>query len=380
MRCSFLALIRLTGLAALGLGVVTVTVGRLVPPEAKLRRLAPPAVVPVNSYACGLTNPGAFLVESGTSRLVRFDAEDGTVDQATCAPWRDASGGTQIAGRWIRRGESAELGVARLAFPGGQVIDRIATRVPPTGPVCWMPGTDARVLFAAGDGRLYRLDFESNRKPREPVPLGWRRADARLRHARISDPSWPVNPRAGDCLLVTLNRLVPRGDRTRYSPSQVWWLRLDPSGSAVVNAGPVTNDETAGHRRFPTLISDGRGGLQLLTLARHEGESGWSLLIEAVRMDPDPRTPGAVPGSARTLARDLCPTPLAVARDGSAVTVIQRTRTAGRPVRIVLRPADAAGPGAAQVVGAASSDSRRHPDASRTGGSSQRTLGSTRGA
>jgi hypothetical protein len=365
----------------LAFGVVAVGVGWTIPAGGRLRRLAPPPAVPVDASACGLVGTATPLLEPVTGRLDRIASGDGgTLDQASFAPWRDEHGGTQLVGRWVRRhGADVEVGIARLTFPGGRWLDRIPTDMLPTGPPCWVPGTAARVLFPAGDGRLYRLDFEAGRELSRPSAVAWDIAEPGPSRVRLSDPSWADDRRLAGRLLVALNVLTDDGEPQMFRPAQVWWVRLDPGDSAIIAAGPVTRDDGR-YRRFPTLAPDGRGGLVLVSLACRAGEDDWSLLVEPLAFDPETGAPRAVPGAGRVLAGGLRPTPPAVARDGSAVAVMVRDGAAARPVRIELpRPGDPAAAHTAHAAGISSSESLRQPSPTTTGGSSQRTFGTTRG-
>src|SRR5262245_20942673 len=101
MKLTLTALIRLTSYVALGLVVLSVGVGRMVPPDLRMRRLARPPAVFVNSYACGLSPGGARFLEPETAQLVGIPLpERDALEQVSCAPWRDERGETQMAGRW----------------------------------------------------------------------------------------------------------------------------------------------------------------------------------------------------------------------------------------------------------------------------------------
>ena len=82
-----------------------------------------------------------------------------------------------------------DFGVARFTVPEGRLIDRVKLDHVPIGDPCWVPGVTPRILFSAGDGYLYRYEFEeSNARPfwmkpaTVPEPSRWRGGP--LRRAR----------------------------------------------------------------------------------------------------------------------------------------------------------------------------------------------------
>jgi hypothetical protein len=61
------------------------------------------------------------------------------------------------------RAVSKGFGLVRFTVTDGEVLEHIPLEpdVVPFSCACWFPGPAARVLFATGDGRLHRLDFDA---------------------------------------------------------------------------------------------------------------------------------------------------------------------------------------------------------------------------
>src|SRR5262249_599200 len=158
------------------------------------------------------------------------------------------AGRSQIVGKWAgwtRNGALVGAGLARLSYPDGEFLDRVNLDVNPRGTPCWGPGTAARVIFAAHDGRLYRFAFDQRRgaeaavtgRDRAPVALVRRAGGPAREGVFLLDPSWPADPRLERHLLVSL-RLVQRAENDPSPELQeLWWLRLDPSETAIEEAG-----------------------------------------------------------------------------------------------------------------------------------------------
>ena len=107
-------------------------------------------------------------LDAETGTVTTFPIEEGDVlEAASCSPWVDEKGRHQVIGRWSSRTKdgpmsmSTDFGLARYMFPSGQLLDHVSTDIVPVGAPSWFPGTRANILFAAGDGNLYKYAFET---------------------------------------------------------------------------------------------------------------------------------------------------------------------------------------------------------------------------
>lgn len=335
-------IVRLLGLAALANTVVAVLIGRLHQPAPELRRLGSSGLVCVVRDYLLDRGEGPRFLDPATGRLVGLRVPEGEgLDYASLAPWRDERGATQAVGRWVRRrGQGHEqvgegLGLARLRYPDGEVLDRVATDVLPSGAPCWLGGTGARVVFGAADGRLYRLDFEADPGSGEaddrPRRLSWDVEGLDPAELFVGDLSRPSDPRLADAhLAVAAVRRVRSADASDghgFGLTEIWWLRLDPTGSEVVAAGALVRpgpgaDEA--ERRFPTLASGPDGGLAVVYLARPEAGASWRLRIAPVASDAAGTLRESSPASDVRLADDCAASPPAVSPDGRWAWAIRR--------------------------------------------------------
>ena len=154
-----------------------------------------------------------------------------------------------------------ELGLALCAYPSGEVLDRVELNQWPIGPVCWYPDRSDRILFIATDRRLYRYTFSrgdrSGCRAEQAELIRWDCPMPGVGNVLLQEPCWPSDPAFGGCLFISvIDRLdLSRPDRR----PQVWWIRLNPDGTAVVAAGLVFDPKEGGDRadweevRFPTV-------------------------------------------------------------------------------------------------------------------------------
>src|SRR5262249_44638362 len=120
--------------------------------------------------------------ETGVLEQIRLPATD-RIDYAVCSPWQDGQGRRQILGRWRHVDDKIvrEAGLGRIAWPGGEVLERLPTESAPFGSPCWFPDRSARALISLSNGPLYFVSFEKRDGPgtlaeaaTPPVPLTWR--------------------------------------------------------------------------------------------------------------------------------------------------------------------------------------------------------------
>src|SRR5262249_54348868 len=147
------------------------------------------------------------------------------------------------------------------------------TEILPSGRPCWVPDQPRMILFAAGDGRLYRCRLTEEegepavRRPSiyasgrtEPSePLAWEIAPPGDGEPMLVDPVWSSHPRLKKWVFVGLMALGTRDQQPEYGSTHLWWLEVSDDASAIVAAGPLTGptgEETAPvhiAERFPNV-------------------------------------------------------------------------------------------------------------------------------
>jgi hypothetical protein len=299
--------------------------------------------VAIDGYYFAPKDLAARFLDPETGRVVRPGLPEGEMfDQVSCSPWVDDRGRWQAVGRWSSGSGEAEdralheVGLARFTFPGGEALDRIPTEIVPAGPPCWFPGTEARVLFAAGDGQLYRVDFEGDgdgprrSRRREPQPLDWDVEPPGGGPVFMAGPAWPTDGRLGGRVLVSLMTTERVDGRARYSGSRLWWLQLDADGSAIKAAGRLTvpdpsqPDAPEDDERGPTPVAMADGSLALAYLCRPAGRLSWQLRLAPIEVDPQTGAPSVRADLGRTLADDCLPIAPVAEADGRHLVCIRR--------------------------------------------------------
>ena len=346
MTFSFGSMIRLLTMLAVGSTMLAIGVSRLNPLQPDRRAARPVLIynIPESSSEGEARRQRWFNVDSGVVFTTKTDADD-VLETASCSPWVDAAGRRQVVGRWSNRtGDGPEavchsFGLGRRSFPDGLTIDQVATDVVPTGPPCWLPGTQARVVFAAGDGRLYRFDFESGGpaeagSPRgsadaEPRALTWACPRPGGGEVFICQVARPEDPRMSGRLLATLRLREPghpvHGQMTRM---QLWWLELDHAASRIVAVGPLVEHNSQGPaaadcaERSPALAALPDGSLGLAYAQQVEGEATWSARLIRLELDADHRPIPAIDSAARTVAPHCHPRPPVFSTDGRWLNVL----------------------------------------------------------
>jgi hypothetical protein len=364
MSFSFAWLVRLLVLLAVGSTILAVGISRLDPPRPDWRARRPAGHVSVNEYYLEVTDrmPRWLDVESG--EIAAHPLADGDVlEAATCSPWVDERGRRQVVGRWSSRSPngpsstSHDFGLARYAFPGGEMLDKVSTEIVPVGPPCWFPGTRAQILFAAGDGVLYRHAFETPTGLKQvadapegqpqPRPLAWRCRPPGLGNVYVSDLNWPEDPRLGGRVLVALRvqAVDPRGGRS-LSRTQLWWLKLNHAGREIVEAGRLMTPDRTGSgpeefdERFPAVARLPGGRLVLAYLRQRPGQRGWELRSAPLRIDDVRHTPTSLESECRVLGDHYQAAPPAFSGDGRWINVISGSASTGHPVARVAVEAD----------------------------------------
>lgn len=263
-----------------------------------------------------------------------------------CSPWRDGTGRFQVAGRLS--GENT--GLAQVSFPDGAVLDFVETggALVASRP-CWYPGTRPRVLYAAGDGCLYRCDFRdettglaSEAPDGRPSRIGWTAPSMPTPEAYLSDPCWPREPRFDRVLLVVVASRINLDGQPRPAHDRLWWVRLDEAGEAVIEAGPVFESPTVsggGFLRSPVVATAADGGVVLAYLSTDRPREGrWELRAARLAFDHSGRL--EAPTQPADRLSECCSTdlPPSFNADATEVTILQADPGGGRRLLHVSLP------------------------------------------
>ncbi len=341
MTFSFGSMLRLAVLMAVGCTILAVGVSRLDPPKVVKRFPRPVTHYNINDYFLNVQdrNPRWIDSETGGMTLSSVVADD-VLEVASCSPWVDETGHHQAVGRWSNRTlqgpntVSHEFGLARFSFPDGRILNQISSEMYPISPPCWFPGTRARVLFAAGDGKLYHYAFESDSPTSapgeplepfdsEPVPLTWNAPKPEGGDVLICEAAWPGDARMGGRLVVSIRvQEVGADGARRFSRTQLWWLKLNHSGTQIIEAGPLVDHDlgkTVAERsdeRSPTVAALPDGSLGLAYTRQAEGGSDWSVCLARLTTDADHHLVPSLESRTRVMTGGSHPAPLAFSSDG----------------------------------------------------------------
>ena len=283
--------------------------------------------------------------EAGPPRFLDFDdgrlvglpipASD-RLQYVGCSPWKDERGRSHVVGRWMSISGQDEtsilgdVGIARISFPDGQVIDRVSSQIVPVSPPCWSPNASPRVLFAAEDGRLYRMSFagssssaaepNSDDDLRSPRPIAWRGEPRET--SRLTDPSWPVLPAFGGRLIASLSRRIEVPDkrsrrRIYYRPAELWCLSLSSDSSWIESASRLTPADADGlEERFAGLGRAFDGSIRLAYLTRRTGETFWRGRLATVSIDPNGGNPSVLADTIHDVVNNCLPIAPSFSTDG----------------------------------------------------------------
>lgn len=297
VRTLGIVLFRALGLVGALSFVVAVGVGRMVPAEFHARILGgtPPMLLERGSRG---TFDAAVFVDPATGRTeeLRLPSRD-ILENARCSPWTDREGRRQVVGRWSQFSGRADdlvvsrVGLARYSYPDGVVLDYVETGVLPFRSPCWYPDTSAKVLYAAGDGQLYRFAFENavigkDSPQLKPELIALRPGVFGADRLHLSGPCWPADSRLGGRLLVSMTNLDDC-DSEGMARSSIWWVKLNRAGNEVVEAGRVTGASLELAEGSPAVGMARDGTIYLAYLGQRERTSTWSLLVAPLRIDPD---------------------------------------------------------------------------------------------
>ncbi|WP_422927077.1 hypothetical protein [Singulisphaera sp. PoT] len=304
-------LFRGIALLAIASTISAVSLGRSAPKATQFRILSGSRFSSVSGYHfSNVEKTPRFLdVETGQFVNVKFKGGE-VVDCAACSPWQDDLGTQLMVARWNTNDlekEAQGYGLSRFSFPTGEELDRYELDVVPTSRPCFFPNSPGRIIFTAGDGHLYKFQFPDkqgasrktgNEAFKQPKALKWKAERPGEGDPFLSDPVWPADPKFKGYLIVSLAYLDPKPTigRRVYQRAQLWWLKLNPQATEIVEAGRLLmpSSDEPGHGntsevRMPTIAAapdgtpmvayihqPGRGANYQMRLApiRFEGTQG----------------------------------------------------------------------------------------------------------
>ncbi len=246
------------------------------------------------------------------------------------APGREAS---EVVGllRPTPRPPGGEICLARIAQPGGEVLDRISIGALPNwwGAPCWFPDGSERILLAGGDNALHRVDFDRDgaSEARSSL-LPWKARLSGVTPTKIDDLSWPAGPGLGGRLVAALDTWKSaKGDHPAGTWT-AWWIQLGESQSEIIDAGPLVRRAGSAtgrvDERYPVLSPAEAGPPTLAWLegdaSRYEG--AWRLKAGPVEIDPETGAPYVREERSRVLAEDCARVGPVFGNDGSWIAYV----------------------------------------------------------
>jgi hypothetical protein len=343
MRLVLNMMVRLIVATTIPLTVLAVSLGRDNLRRLGERRMAAPRYQPLNDYLFPRTDPHLRVLdlETGTLEPVRL-ADGGRLLNAACSPWRDSQGRTHVIGTWkpAAGARPQVLGLARYAIPTGEVLDQVElVQWVPSDPPCWFPDMSLRALFGSHDGCLYRVSFEApgwgRGTPDEvgtaPKRVTWPRGLPAPGLPKLSEPTWPTDPRLGGRLIATLTFQELDLAAREQPRSQLWWLRLKSDGSAIVEGGRLIRpcpaprgSEPVREERLARVSVTVDGRLTLAYLVRRGARSESDLQLAPLVIDAATGNPRVDEADTVTLARNRSFAPPAFSPDGRWVYSLTR--------------------------------------------------------
>lgn len=276
--------------------------------------------------------------------------------QLSVSPWCDAEGSVEgVCQSFMLPDVGAEhsfWGLARLRLPEGELIDELKLDLFPTGRACWVPALPGRILFAAGDGQLYRHDFPgwsskvgaalddatvvSNESTLCRVI--WKSSPPLEGSVFITDPFWPTHPRLRHLVFATLIPQSREEIREVTEATELLWFIMSDDGAVIEASGllDLPKNKPSGDRstrkRFPNVELGQDGTIRLVYLWRVQGDLRDRLEVVAIEIDPatgHPRVPAC--SVSRTLDEDCAPVSPLFSADGMSVYMV--SRNSGRIVK-----------------------------------------------
>ena len=281
---------------------------------------------------------------TGGVRPWRTQESDAVYD-GSCSPWVDENGRSEIIAIWRDRVDAtrpARSGLVRVSCPDGLILDRVDLdcadldnghrNASPLGPICWLPGTAARVIFASVNGELYRFDFEESAAAMDhharPSPLLWRINPPFRSRFYLREPFMPTDRRMACELIVSVHVCDPEDGTSLDRTTQFWRLTLDPQATAIVAAArlfePAGPEAPGLQPRFPVVAGLSDGSLVLAYMAGN-WTRGYQLRVAAVQFDARTGAPRAWENHERILADGCIGIPPVFSADGRSVYCCLKT-------------------------------------------------------
>jgi hypothetical protein len=353
-------IIRLAGLVALASVAVVIFFGQrggvqTAAEGVSVSRKASTPPFHLISNAFMALNPYGFrLLDLETGRLGTFSLpfENG-IDLASASPWVDRGRRHVVGLGWKQAGyygseERGDVGILRMSVPDGEILNWIP--VPSAGSLpanhfCWVPGATAAVVYAASDGKIYRIDFERSRADGrveavpEPSPcqVTWQTKLTGVTDVVVEDIAYPDDARLGGKILVSL-RSKHSGTR-RYGHSEIWWLQPDQEGTSIVEAGrllePAAEAEPC-EQRLPGLAGDAHSPTCLLYFEHIVGRADYQLRVAPLRLDGGRRGIPQVRQAESRVAATGCLPISATSPSGRWLYVVRRSGNVLETERLVL--------------------------------------------
>jgi hypothetical protein len=343
----FRSSLRLFLLGGIGLSLVAVTLGRREASSALARRWEVPRFRPVNGELFASTRSPILDTETGELLDPEIPSSD-IIDHAVASHWKDGQGRIHIAGRWhsVEGAQTRAWGLARFAYPGGEVLDRMETEILLVGMPCWYSGTASRILFAGGDGRFYQFRFSGIEQwggslgddSGGPEALAWSSEILPESRPVLFEPTWPADARFDRTVIVSAQTPPPPGASVRGT-NKLWYVRLSADGMTIEQAAPLLDPVIAREEgidfseRFPAVATTGDGGLVLAFFARREDSEQFRLRLARLTVDETTGLPRVDGTRTVTLAEDQALTNPEFSVDGRWVYSAPRSRRdSGRPM------------------------------------------------
>jgi hypothetical protein len=354
---------------ALGISLLAIVVGLICPDEEKGRTRISASIAMIEALPQTTTDPSVTrILDADQGRIVRAASWLGeTLTSPVLSPWRDERGRKLVVGfSWdgIAKGElrnQRRYGILLARYPEGEALSfaPLDSAGSLGGPLCWLPGTLARVLYPGRDGSLYRIDFErwgvGKKIVRLPQPtvlkIACQAAFPTSQVVTFNDPAWSSDARWRGRLIVALRYAEPTG--RKLTPWRLWWLKSNSSNTAIVAAGPVFQDGHADsqaseiHERYPSVAVGPDRTLRIAYLASDGDEHGYQLKLARLRLDRDGDLQIVSRGN-RSLMEGCGEIPPVFSSDGRSVYVTQRSGPEIR--RVALRDAPSAGAAADRLA------------------------------
>ncbi len=300
-------MLRLICGAVVALNAMAIAVAQFQPRALDWKPLAEPLACFDGGIFDPLDDAPRFLDPmTGLARTYPFPGGEG-LDHAVCSPWYGDGGTAEVTGRWIRRdGSDGELrcdalGLARFELPSGRVLDRVTLEHAPDSPPAWSLVDTRRILYAAGDGRLYTFRFGDDKHPGDTHAqlVTWACAlpddVGRLDDMYVADLCRPALPGCERFVLASLRTLRDGPRSRRFGAMRLWWLKLADDDVTIVEAGPLsphiddTDASTVEHRdaRRPRVARLADGGFIIAYLTGGHGRHSWNLAFAELDLRGD---------------------------------------------------------------------------------------------